>query len=76
MVLVIHYFTEDVEQKNTHIFMQILMVEEELGKECQVLAVNWVFVAINFKHGQLFLLVPIYLVAGRVRQGADFRVPL
>ena len=76
MILVVHNLTEDIEEENAHIFMQILVIEEEFGEECQILTVDGIFVAINFEHGEFFLFVPVDLVTRRVGEGADFRVPL
>ena len=74
MVLIVNYFTEDVEQENAHIFMKVLVVKEELRKESQVLAVNWIFVAIDLENGQFLFLVPVDLITRGVSQGTDFRV--
>lgn len=46
------------------------MVEVEFGEEGKVFAVNGVFESINFEDGESFFLVSVYLIAGRVVEGA------
>lgn len=72
MVFVIFDLTEHVEEEDTHILMQVLVVEEELGEESQVLAVDWVLVAINLKHSYGIFLIPINLISRRMKKGAAF----
>lgn len=75
MVLVIFYFAENVEEENAHIFVEVFMIEEEFGEESQVLAVYWVFIAVDLENCDLFLYVSIDFVAGRVVQGTALRMP-
>lgn len=76
MILVILDFTEDIEQENAHIFMKILMVEEELRQKGQVLAVYWIFITIDLEYSYFVLLVPIYLVPRRVVKRTCLGMPL
>ena len=72
MVLIVNDFTEDIEEENAHVLMKILVVEEELREEGQVLAVNWVFVAIDLEHGQFLFLVSVDLITWRVSKRTNF----
>lgn len=74
MVLVVLDLAEDVEEKDAHVLVQVLMVEEQFGEEGQVLAVDRVLAAVDFEHGHLVFLVAVDLVAGGVVEGADFGV--
>ena len=72
MVLIVNDFAEDIEEENAHVLMKILVVEEELREEGQILAVNWVFVAIHLKHGQFLFLVSVDLITWRVSKRTNF----
>jgi hypothetical protein len=48
------------------------VVKEELGQEGQVLAVDRVFVAVDFKHSDIVFFIPIDLIPGGVEQRTDF----
>lgn len=52
------------------------MVQEQLGQEAQILAVDWVLGAVDLEHCDFILLVPVNLVARWVEQGATLAVPL
>ena len=74
MVLVVLYFAEHVEEKDAHILVQVLVVEEELRQEGEVLAVDRILVAVDLEHRHCVLLVAVDFVAGRVEEGAAFGV--
>ena len=74
VVLVILDFAENVEEEDAHVFMQVLVVEEELGEEGQILTVNGVFVAVDLEDCHLVFLVAVDLISGRVEEGAILRV--
>lgn len=52
--------------------MQVLVVQEQLRKEGQVLAVNWILVPINLKHGHCIFLIPVNLIPRRMKKGTAF----
>lgn len=74
MVFIVDDFTEDIEEENAHVFMKILVVEEELREKGQILAVNWIFIAIDLEHGQFLFLVPVDLITRRMSKGTNFRM--
>ena len=54
---------EDVEEERLDVVAQRLVVEEELGEEAQVLAVDLVLAAVDLEHGHAA--APVDLLAGR-----------
>lgn len=59
---------EDIEEEWFNVIVQRLVIEEELGKEAEVLAVDPIRVSVDFEHRQRTLAVD--LVAGRMIQPA------
>lgn len=74
MILVIFDLAEHIEEENAHIFVEILVVEEEFREEGQVLAIDRVFIAIDLENCNVVLFVAIDLIARRVIEGTDERV--
>lgn len=72
MVLVIFNFAKDVEQKDAHILMKVLMIEEELRKKSQILAVDWIFIAIHLKNSNTIFEIAVYLISRRMEQRTYF----
>lgn len=72
MILVILNFTEDIKEENTHIFMQIFVIEKQFGEKCQILTVYWIFIAINFKNCNFVFNVSIDLISWGMIKGTTF----
>ena len=70
MVLIILYFAKDVEKEDTHVFVEVLMVQKQFGQEGKVFTVDRIFIAINLKHSHIILLISIDFISGRVEQRA------
>ena len=70
MILVILDFAEHVKQEDAHIFVQVFVIEEELGQKRQILTVDRIFVAVNFKHSHIVFLIPVYLISRRMEKRA------
>ena len=52
------------------------MIEEKLGQEAEVLAVDWVFGAIDLEYCNFILLVSVDLVTWRVEERTIFAMAL
>ena len=52
------------------------MVQEKFRQESQILTINWVFVAVDFKNCHFVFLIPVYLIAWRMKKRAYFAMPL
>jgi len=65
--------TEDVEEEGVHVIVQGFVVEEELGQEADVLAIDLILVPIDFKDGDVA--VPVDFIPRRVSQLALFLPP-
>lgn len=76
MVLIVFDLAKHVEQEDTHIFVEVLVVEEELGQKGQIFAIDWVFVTVDLENCHLALLVTVDLVAGGVKEGTYLGVAL
>ena len=50
------------------------MIEKQLRKESEILAVYWILVAIYFKNCHFEFLIPVDLIAWGVVEGTDLRV--
>ena len=75
MILVVHNLTEDIEEENAHIPLQIFVIEEQFGEEAEVLTVDRVFGSVDFEHSDFELLIAIDFVSGRVIEWAVFAMP-
>lgn len=75
MILIVLNLTQDIEQENAHILMQIFMIQEQLRQKSQVFTVDWVFIAIDFKNSHTVLLITIDLIPWGMEQRAGFTVP-
>ena len=67
---------QDVEEEDGEVFVEVFVVEEQLGEVAQVLAVDRVLGPVDFEHRDLLLFVPVDLVAGGVVQQTGLAVPL
>jgi len=56
--------------------MQIFMIQEKLRQKGQILAVNWVFAAVDLKNCNFVLLIPIYLITWGMEQRTYLAMPL
>ena len=74
MILVILDFTEDIEQKDTHIFMQIFVIEEELGQKSKIFAIDWVFIAVYLKNSNFLFFISVDLITRRMEERANLGV--
>lgn len=54
--------------------MQILVIEEKLGHEGQVLAIDWVFIAIYLKNSNIGFFVSVDLITRRMEERTSLRV--
>lgn len=75
MILIVLNLTQDIEQENAHILMQIFMIQEQLRQKSQVFTVDWVFIAVDFKNSHTVLLITIDLIPWRMEQRTGFAVP-
>lgn len=76
MVLVVLYFTEHIEKENTHILMQILVVEEQLRQKGEVLAIDGILVAVDLEHSHCVFLIAVDLITRWMKKRTTLRVPL
>lgn len=76
MVLVVLNFAQHIEEENTHILVQVLVVEEQLRQKGEVLAIDGILVAVDLEHSHRVLLVAVDLVPRWMKKRAALRVPL
>ncbi len=75
MILIVLNLTENIEEEDAHVFVQILMVEEEFGEEGKIFTVDRVFVAIDFKNGHIVFHIAINLISRRMEKRTVFTMP-
>jgi hypothetical protein len=76
VVFIVLDFTEDIEEEDTHIFVKVLMVQEELGEEGQILTIHWILVAVDLEDCDLVLLVAVDFIPWRMEEWTVLRVAM
>jgi hypothetical protein len=76
VVLVVLNFAQHIEEENTHILVQVLVVEEQLRQKGEVLAIDGILVAVDLEHSHRVLLIAVDLITGRMKKRAALGVPL
>lgn len=56
--------------------MQIFMIQEKFRQKSQILTINWVFVAIDFKNCNFIFLISVYLIAWRMKKRTNLPMSL
>ena len=74
MATVLVAYGHNVKEEGLHIVVQSLVVQEELGNETQILAIDLLLLAIHFKHADFT--VSVDLIPGRMSHGAFVLVSL
>lgn len=61
-------FAEDIEKERLDVEIKGFMIEEEFGKQAEILGIDFMFLSIRFKNGERPF--PVDLFAGRLPPGA------
>ena len=61
-------FAEDIEKERLDVEIKGFMIEEEFGKQAEILGIDFMFLSIRFKDRERPF--PVYLFTGRLPPGA------
>ena len=75
MILIVLNFAKHIEQENTHILMQVFMIQKQLRQKRQVFTIDRVFIAIDFKNSHTVLLISIDIIPRGMKERTALTMP-